>query len=176
MRKRGRFPHSIAGEPFLAGFEEVFGPAIVKVLVDTFLAAQLGNRLLATLALLMADLVVAGPYDGEIPGRGDRYVYMATVTRVIDDDTIVADVDLGFGTWRHGERRRLARIDTPEGGAGAVAGSWLRRRIEGKKILIRTLKDRRGKYRRYLVELFQGGKNINDELVKQGLAVYWGKD
>ena len=46
----GRFAHGIAGEPFLAGFEEVFGPAIVKVLVDTFLAAQLSDRLLATQA------------------------------------------------------------------------------------------------------------------------------
>jgi len=47
---RGRFPHSIAGEPLFARFEDVFGSAIVKVLVDTFLAAQLGDRLLATQA------------------------------------------------------------------------------------------------------------------------------
>ena len=46
-RVRNRFPHSIAGEPLLVGFEEVFRPAIVKVLVAAFLAAQLGNRLLA---------------------------------------------------------------------------------------------------------------------------------
>ena len=34
----------------LAGFEEVFGAAIVKVLVDAFRAAQLSDRLFATQA------------------------------------------------------------------------------------------------------------------------------
>jgi hypothetical protein len=39
------FACGIASEPFLARFEEFLRPAIVEVLSDTFLAAQLRNRL-----------------------------------------------------------------------------------------------------------------------------------
>ena len=45
------------------------------------------------------------------PTECDLYTYRATVTRVIDGDTVVADIDLGFRTWRHGERLRLYGID-----------------------------------------------------------------
>lgn len=33
------------------------------------------------------------------------YIYAATVQRVIDGDTVVLDVDLGFKTWHHGPFR-----------------------------------------------------------------------
>ena len=48
---RLRCPARVAGEPLLAGFEEVFRPAIVKVLVDAFLAAQFGNAVVAAQAV-----------------------------------------------------------------------------------------------------------------------------
>jgi len=40
-----------------------------------------------------------------VPGR---------VTRVIDGDTLVADLDLGWGVWRVGTHIRLAGINCPE--------------------------------------------------------------
>src|SRR5271154_1512737 len=46
----GRFTRGIAGQPLLARLQEVLRPAIVKVLVDPFLAAQLGNAVLAAQA------------------------------------------------------------------------------------------------------------------------------
>ncbi len=116
------------------------------------------------------------------PAADFLYTYRAVVRRVIDGDTIVADIDLGLHVWVHGEHLRLARINAPEiKGAerprGLAARDWLRRRIEGRTVLIRTLPrrdgtDRKGKYGRYLVEVFQDGVNLNDELVRQGLAVY----
>jgi micrococcal nuclease len=38
----------------------------------------------------------------------------ARVVRVVDGDTIVLDLDLGWRTWRLGERCRLAGINCPE--------------------------------------------------------------
>ena len=41
------------------------------------------------------------------------YHYKAQLVRVIDGDTIEADIDLGFKTWTR-RKVRLAGIDTPE--------------------------------------------------------------
>ena len=42
------------------------------------------------------------------------YEYHATIKRVIDGDTVVADIDLGFNTVLHDEHIRLYFIDAPE--------------------------------------------------------------
>src|SRR6266536_2423279 len=47
---RGRLTCRVAGEPFLARLQELFRPAVVEVLVDPFLAAQLSNAVLAAQA------------------------------------------------------------------------------------------------------------------------------
>jgi endonuclease YncB( thermonuclease family) len=38
----------------------------------------------------------------------------ARVTRVIDGDTLVADLDQGWGTWKMGARVRLEGLNAPE--------------------------------------------------------------
>jgi hypothetical protein len=43
----GRFACGVAGQPLLACLQKVLGPAIIEVLVDTFLAAQLSDAVLA---------------------------------------------------------------------------------------------------------------------------------
>ncbi len=105
------------------------------------------------------------------------YIYRARITAVYDGDTVTADVDFGFHVWVHGEKLRLRRINAPEiRGAereqGLVSRDWLRERLLGKDVLIRTTKDKKGKYGRYLVEIFLDGVNINDQLVEEGLAEY----
>jgi endonuclease YncB( thermonuclease family) len=40
----------------------------------------------------------------------------ARVTRVVDGDTLVADLDLGWGIWHIGAKVRLAGINCPEMG------------------------------------------------------------
>ncbi len=49
----------------------------------------------------------------------------ATVTRWVDGDTCVVDLDLGWQTWRHDARVRLLGYDAPEprepGGPEATA-------------------------------------------------------
>lgn len=76
-----------------------------------------------------------------------------------------------------GEKLRLHRINAPEvRGAereqGLISRDWLRDRILGREIVIETIRDRKGKYGRYLAELWLGDVNINDTLVSEGLAEY----
>jgi len=47
----GRLPQRVAGELLLAGFEEVFGPAVVEVRGDAFTPTQVGHALLASQSL-----------------------------------------------------------------------------------------------------------------------------
>jgi endonuclease YncB( thermonuclease family) len=142
-------------------------------------------RAFAILTLLFLGLTshsLSEPYSERVPSTEDRYTYMAKVVRVIDGDTIEADIDLGFHTWRRGERLRLARINAPEpkGGTrqkGLESAQWLRERIQGKWVVIRTIADRKGEdmkgsFGRYLVEIFEDGRNLNDLLVRNGHAEY----
>ena len=109
------------------------------------------------------------------------YHYKALITAAYDGDTVTADVDLGMKTEVKGEKLRLNRINTPEvrgeeREAGLVSRDWLRERIVGRSVLIETFKDKKGKYGRYIAEIWlpeNGGyTNINDELVERGLAEY----
>ena len=114
------------------------------------------------------------------------YVYKAVVTDVYDADTITADVELGLHVKVFLEKFRLFGINAPEmRGAekpeGTIARDWLRERILGKEILIETIKapkgvDKKGKYGRYLVNLYaplDGGEylDLNKSLVAHDLAV-----
>ncbi len=107
----------------------------------------------------------------------ELFTYKAIITKVYDGDTVTAEIDLGFHTWLKGEKLRLYRINAPEiRGAerpqGLVSRDWLRDKLLGREVLIHTIKDRKGKYGRYLVEIFLDGENINDALVDAGMAEY----
>src|SRR6185436_13615369 len=45
---------------------------------------------------------------------GKVWLVHAVIVRVIDGDTVVANLDLGWHTWRHDAHIRLSGIDTPE--------------------------------------------------------------
>ncbi|CAK9059779.1 Modification methylase DpnIIB (M.DpnIIB) (Adenine-specific methyltransferase DpnIIB) (M.DpnII 2) [Durusdinium trenchii] len=102
------------------------------------------------------------------------YVYRARVTQVVDGDTVDADVDLGFGIHFH-TRFRLYGIDAwektgAERERGLAARAWLAERIADREILIESIRDRQGKYGRYLVILWADGENLNERLVELGHA------
>lgn len=106
------------------------------------------------------------------------YTYRAHVLEVYDGDTITVDIDLGLETWIRGVKVRLFGIDTPEVRGperpdGLISRDWLRERILGKVIIIRTHKDKRGKYGRWLGTLFSHEAeqlSLNDQMVNLGLA------
>jgi len=104
-----------------------------------------------------------------------NFTYNAKVTRVVDGDTVVAVVDLGFSI-KATMIFRLKGINTPElisatRDAAIRAKDYLAERVEGKDITIKTYKDRKEKYGRYLAELFVDDVNINQQLIIEAYAV-----
>lgn len=101
--------------------------------------------------------------------------YRAYVRKVYDGDTITVDIDLGFGVMLHGQKIRLLRINAPEVRGkdrelGLKSRNALREKIASKWIKIKTQKDKKGKYGRWLGEIWLGDTCINDWLLTEGLA------
>jgi len=112
------------------------------------------------------------------------YIYRAVVVSVYDGDTITVDVDCGFGVWLKKQKIRLAGINTPEvrgdeRDEGLEARDALRAMLPGGRgIVISTQKDQRGKFGRWIAEVYyptySGDEplwiNANEMLVMRGLA------
>ena len=103
------------------------------------------------------------------------YEYRAFVRKVYDGDTITVDIDLGFGVVLKSQKIRLLKINAPEirgkrRAEGLKSRDFLRENIGNKWVIIKTTKDKKGKYGRWLGEVFLGDRNINDLLVEKGLA------
>ena len=104
------------------------------------------------------------------------YEYKATLTRVVDGDTLDLAVSLGFNVCLN-ERFRLYGINAPEvkgveREAGLRATEWLNATIAGKELAIQTIKDGKEKYGRWLAIIFAGGANVNEAMVAAGHAVF----
>jgi micrococcal nuclease len=113
----------------------------------------------------------------KVPHPHDRYVYSATLVRVIDGDTVVVDIDLGCEMWLRGQHCRLYGINAPEPHtktreAGDAATAYLNLLLQNSdEILVRTHFDKRGSFKRLLVDLFVEGMDINAAMVEAGHAV-----
>lgn len=97
---------------------------------------------------------------------------------IYDADTVRIVADLGFGLTSELGPCRLYGLDAPEVRGperpqGLAARDFLRDLIEpGAWFTIRTFKDDKGKYGRYLVEIsLDDGTNVNDLLIETGHAV-----
>ena len=117
------------------------------------------------------------------------------IIKVYDGDTITVLIDCGFGVFRK-ESLRLYGINAPEvrgeeREVGLISRDWLYDRLisafnKGQQITVKTQKDKKGKYGRYLAKVFvhevtedelTGGidiveVNINHQLVSEGYAEY----
>jgi micrococcal nuclease len=112
----------------------------------------------------------------------DPYIYrIKNILKVVDGDTIDADIDLGFSISLE-KRIRLAGIDTPESrttdlkekALGLEVKEWLKKRLEGAKdILIKTqLPDSTEKYGRILGKLYINNEetSLNEQMIDEGYA------
>ena len=110
----------------------------------------------------------------------DPYIYrVKQVLKVVDGDTIDADIDLGFDISLT-KRVRLSGVDTPESrttdlkekALGLEVKEWLKKNIDGKKnILIKTeLPDSTEKYGRILGRLYVDDVCLNDRMISEGYA------
>tara|TARA_Y100001958_G_C21047918_1_gene415211 strand:- start:64 stop:423 length:360 start_codon:yes stop_codon:yes gene_type:complete len=108
------------------------------------------------------------------------YEYRAKVRGVYDADTITVDIDLGFGIIYTGQKLRLLGIDAPEVRGkerpeGLKSRDALRAKILDKDIIIRTSKDKKGKYGRWLATIILDDVNLNEWLINEGYAKEYGK-
>ena len=112
----------------------------------------------------------------------DPYIYrIRSIAKVVDGDTIDADIDLGFDISLS-KRIRLAGIDTPESRTkdeyekklGLESKEWLKKHLEGAKdILIKTeLPDSTEKYGRIIGHLYinDGEVSVNNKMIDEGYA------
>jgi micrococcal nuclease len=109
------------------------------------------------------------------------YEYKATVKRVIDGDSLVLDIDLGFYMFMNETKIRLYGLDTPEMTSedpllrlqAVLATRYLYDNLPvGSKVTIKTVLDKREKYGRLLATIItQDGFNINDGLLENKLAI-----
>jgi len=106
------------------------------------------------------------------------YEYRAYVRKIYDGDTITVDIDLGFDIILHKQKIRLLRINAPEvrgeqREAGLKSRDALRLKIGSKWIVIKTQQDKKGKYGRWLGEIWLEDECINDWLLSEGHAVVY---
>jgi len=112
----------------------------------------------------------------------DPYIYrIRSIAKVVDGDTIDANIDLGFDISLN-KRIRLAGIDTPESRTkdeyekklGLESKEWLKKHLEGaKNILIKTeLPDSTEKYGRIIGHLYinDGEVSVNNKMIDEGYA------
>jgi micrococcal nuclease len=108
------------------------------------------------------------------------YEYVGRVTNVYDGDTFTIDIDLGFGIVLTGQKIRLRGVNTPEvrgeeRDRGLIARDFVRDQILGKKVVIHTYKDKKGKYGRWIADILigsehEGAESLSEILVSKGMA------
>jgi micrococcal nuclease len=108
------------------------------------------------------------------------FEFKAQLVRVVDGDTIDADIELGFNIFMR-DRIRLMGIDTPESRTRNLAEkSWglaakhrlieLLAETDGAFVL-RTEEMSKGKFGRVLGTIMINGKDANQSLIEEKLAI-----
>jgi len=102
-----------------------------------------------------------------------------SITKIIDGDTFDCILDLGFDVLLEA-RVRMLGIDTPESRTsdaeekvyGLLSKEWLKHNMHGEKIIISTQVDNeKGKFGRILGIVFVDGKNLNEAMIEEHMAV-----
>lgn len=99
------------------------------------------------------------------------YRYRALCHRVIDGDTYVLDVDLGFRSALQIEGR-LRGVDTPElnTASGQRAKLYVAELIMGLPLVIESYHDRRS-FARWVVDVYLGGASLAERIIADGYGV-----
>ena len=106
------------------------------------------------------------------------YEYKCNITRVVDGDTVDAEIDCGFDIVFK-SRIRLYGIDSPESRTrdkeekvkGLAAKEWLSKEFYDAVDPIELQSHGKGKFGRILGEFFINGININQSMIDNGHAV-----
>ncbi len=111
------------------------------------------------------------------------YVFKAKIERVVDGDTVIALLDMGFQTHSR-QRIRFAKVDAPplREALGRKAKRFVQQQLVAVDFVViqTTHRDVHGRYIGHVFYLpdepkwqlvFEQGRHLNAELVKRGLAV-----
>jgi len=110
------------------------------------------------------------------------YFYKGVITGVYDGDTVTISLDLGMKIKRDGLKIRLYGIDSPELRGKTLVKAresrdFLRSKVLNKNVIIQTIRDKKGKYGRYLANIWSESQDgswhsINDLMVSEGHAIH----
>ena len=111
----------------------------------------------------------------------DPFLYKCIIQRIVDGDTVDVDIDLGFDIWLRKERVRIAGIDTPEKRTRdkiekvfGFAATYKAHELipEGSECIIRTRRDKVGKYGRTMGDfVLEDGRLYTQIMVETHHAV-----
>ena len=112
------------------------------------------------------------------------YEYRCNITRVVDGDTVDAEIDCGFDII-YKSRIRLYGIDTPESrtrnldekARGKLASQFIKDKIaEAKLVKVKTKLDKKCKFGRVLGSIIADDLDLNQTMIEKHLAVaYFGQ-
>ena len=112
------------------------------------------------------------------------YEYRCNITRVVDGDTVDAEIDCGVDII-YKSRIRLYGIDTPqsrtrnldEKARGKLASQFIKDKIaEAKLVKVKTKLDKKGKFGRVLGSIIADDLDLNQTMIEKHLAVaYFGQ-
>jgi len=103
------------------------------------------------------------------------FTYQAQVERVVDGDTLLVHVNLGFRTWIK-QKVRLRGIDCAEAKtvAGKKAASFVRKIVKSAPfVIVKTYKD--DKYGRMLADMFYGAEDRHHKTSRETPSAARGK-
>jgi len=139
-------------------------------------------------SILIATLIISSIVDAKANEceNPTNYEYQTKITNVVDGDTVDATLQLGFNIT-FTDRFRLYGINAPETRTkdtiekvkGMASKLWLKHQINtAQTITIRTLKDKRGKFGRWLAILCRNNepKSLNEQMLDNGLAIEYMRD
>jgi micrococcal nuclease len=131
-----------------------------------------GIGAIVVLVVAVVVLLTGGDGGGGNGGEGGGRSARATVTRVVDGDTV--EVSMGGVN----EDVRYIGIDTPESVVpgqpvecfGERAGRFNARLVDGEQVRLVFDAERRDQYGRLLAYVYLGDELVNAELVRRGFA------
>ena len=127
------------------------------------------------LTFIVASIVIIAIYfNSTAPFYDQRYTptdfYNAKVVEVYTGDLMLVDVELGFDMKLYSVSIRLDHIDAPEitDPMGKMSKDYLARQVKDEWVVLKA--SEKDQFGRWIAEVYEDGRNINEELVERDLA------
>jgi endonuclease YncB( thermonuclease family) len=134
---------------------------IFPILVGVFSVAAQVTTIPALNPTPVASAVTPAPVPTPTHAAWPWEIYDGKIIRVVDGDTVVLDVQLGWNTWLRNQTSRLFGINAPEMSTpeGVAAKAHLEKLLKEQcgpgtdNFVFRSFQDKRDKYGRLLIDV-----------------------